>query len=108
MRKKSSLGLRIRAHRLERRLTQEQLAEKIERSVEAVSNLERGRSLPNAATLHRLAAALDVSVEDLLLERSGRARTRPLEYYRATELLKQLDEKELRLALAVLKAIARH
>jgi len=108
MRKKSSLGLRIRAHRLERRLTQEQLAETIERSVEAVSNLERGRSLPSAATLHRLATALDVPVEDLLLERSGRTRTRPLEYYRATELLKQLDEKELRLALAVLKAIARH
>ena len=102
-----TLGLRIRAHRLERRLTQEQLAEKLDRSVEAVSNLERGLSLPNPATLHRLAAVLDVPAEDLLVERSGRNRSHSLEYYRAMELLKMLDEKKLKLALGILKAIAK-
>jgi transcriptional regulator with XRE-family HTH domain len=106
MRERRQLGLRVRAYRLERRLTQEQLAEKLGRAVETISNLERGISTPSDATLHRLARALEVSVEDLLVERSSRGRNRPIEYFRATELLKMLDERKLKLALSVLKAIA--
>ena len=106
MRKKQQIGLRVRAYRLERRLTQEQLAEKIDRSVEAISNLERGISLPSEATLHRLARTLDVPVEELLMERSARGSSRSIEYFRATEILKTMDERQLKLALTILKAIA--
>ena len=87
-------------------MTQEELAEKIDRSVETISNLERGVSLPNEATLHRLARSLEVSIDDLLAERAARSGGRPIEYFRATELLKMMDEKKLKLALQILKAIA--
>jgi transcriptional regulator with XRE-family HTH domain len=40
------------------------LAEKVERTVDAISQLERGRSLPSFETLERLALALDVPIRD--------------------------------------------
>jgi transcriptional regulator with XRE-family HTH domain len=104
--KKRDIGLRIRAHRLERRLTQEQLAEAIDRSVETISNLERGVSLPNDATLDRLAQALDVSADDLFNERRTGNSKRPIEFFRATEVLRALDDRKLKLAYRILKAIA--
>ena len=55
------LGFRVRALRKRRRLKQEDLAGLIDRSVEAVSAIERGRSMPGYVTLARLAWALDVS-----------------------------------------------
>ncbi len=96
----------MRAYRLERRLTQEQLAEKLGRSVETVSNLERGISMPGDATLDRLAHALDVSIDDLLIDRAGAGKERSIEFFQATELLRTMDERKLRLALAILKSIA--
>ena len=104
MSKKRQIGLRVRAYRLERKLTQEQLAEMIDRTVETVSNLERGINLPNQSTLQRLARSLDVSLEDLLLERDSNS-GRPLEYFQAIEVLKRLDANRLQLAYKVLKAI---
>jgi len=106
VRNKRQIGLRVRAHRLERRLTQEQLAEQIGRSVESISNLERGVSSPSETTLHRLARALEVPVEQLLLERSSRGGSQSLEFFQATEILKTMDERRLKLALNILKAIA--
>lgn len=106
MEKKREIGLRIRAHRLERRLTQEQLAQEIDRSVEAISNLERGVSLPNEATLIRLAQVLGIGVDELLSERKAGASKRTIEFFRATEILRALDEKKLKLAYRILKAIA--
>lgn len=99
--------MRIRAYRLERHMTQEQLAENIGRSVETVSNIERGVSVPNEGTLRRLARCLEISYEDLLLERaSSESSARPIEFYRATELLKAMDQKKLKLAYSILRAIA--
>ncbi len=46
-------------------VTQAQLAEEIGRSVEAVSHLERGVSLPNFETLERLAEKLKVPIREL-------------------------------------------
>jgi len=78
----------------------------IERSVETISNLERGTSLPNEATLRRLAKSLEVPIEDLLVERSSGAGSRSMEFFQATELLKMMDEKQLKLAYNILKLIA--
>lgn len=68
---KRSIGARVRQLREERRLTQDQLAEKIERSVDAISALERGVMLPSLNTVERLAEALHVPMAaffDLTLE----------------------------------------
>jgi transcriptional regulator with XRE-family HTH domain len=55
---------RVKEIRRQRGLTQQQLAERIERSTNAVSALERGVSLPTFATLERLAEVLKVPVRE--------------------------------------------
>jgi len=62
---KNKFGLRLKMIRKAQGLTQEDLAASIDRSVEAVSNLERGKSLPNFETIERLAASLNVPLKDL-------------------------------------------
>ncbi len=64
MRLRNRVALRIRTIRKRRGLTQTQLAERIDRTSDAVSQLERGLSLPNFETLERLGAALDVPIRD--------------------------------------------
>ena len=63
-------GAAIRALREKRRMTQAQLAEALCVSDKAVSKWERGRGLPDITLIEPLAAALGVSVPELL---SGRA-----------------------------------
>lgn len=61
---KNRVASRIKTIRKLRGLTQEQLAERIDRTVFAISQLERARSLPSFETLERLSAALDVPVKE--------------------------------------------
>jgi transcriptional regulator with XRE-family HTH domain len=58
------VGQRIKSLRKRRGLSQVGLAQKIGRSVDAVSGLERGKSLPSFETLDRLANALDVPIKE--------------------------------------------
>lgn len=57
-----NIGLKIRALRKQKGLSQAKLAEMIDRSTEAVSNLERGTSLPGIETLVRLGQQLDTPI----------------------------------------------
>jgi transcriptional regulator with XRE-family HTH domain len=57
---------RLRELRQERGLTQEQLCERAGVSLDLVNRVEGGKRTPGLATLARLAAALGVSVVDLL------------------------------------------
>ncbi len=61
-----NFGKRLRYLRRDRDLTQEQLAELIDLSVNAISLLERGRTSPSFETLVKLAKALNVDVGELL------------------------------------------
>jgi transcriptional regulator with XRE-family HTH domain len=60
-----SFGKRIRALRMRAGLSQEDLAESAEISVDFVSLVERGINAPSFETLERLAAALGVAPRDL-------------------------------------------
>ncbi len=62
------VGRRVRAIREKREFSLRALAERSGLSINAVSLIERGQSSPTVATLHRLAAALDVRIVDLLAE----------------------------------------
>lgn len=62
-----AIGLRIRARRLALRLTQEKLAERVDISTSFVGHLERGEKIPSVDTLARLCAALDLSLDYLVL-----------------------------------------
>ncbi|WP_376964112.1 helix-turn-helix transcriptional regulator [Azospirillum sp. A26] len=59
---KQRVGLRVKEARLARGLTQEALADLIGRTVEAVSNIERGRTFPTIETLEQLGYSLRVPV----------------------------------------------
>lgn len=61
---KRLIGERIRQLRKSRDFTQEQLAERTGRSVDAVSNLERGINTPNFNSLVLLGEALDVPLRE--------------------------------------------
>ena len=60
------IGRAMRQARHALGLTQEQLAEKLELSVEFCARIERGTSLPSLKTFVRLAAALQVDPNTLL------------------------------------------
>ena len=59
------LGRRIAELRRGRKLTQEQLAEAVSRSVEFISLVERGVNAPSVAGLADFAKVLKVEVRDL-------------------------------------------
>jgi CheY-like chemotaxis protein/DNA-binding XRE family transcriptional regulator len=66
--KESELGSRIRTLRMQRKMTQAQLADKVGVTDKAVSKWERDLSYPDIALFPSLADVLGVSVNDLLQE----------------------------------------
>jgi transcriptional regulator with XRE-family HTH domain len=62
---KRSFGQRIQHFRRRREMTQEELADRVERSPETISNIERGNSSTRIETAVRIAQALDVAVVEL-------------------------------------------
>ncbi len=61
------LGKRIAGLRRSRKLTQEQLAEKLGYSVEFISLVERGVNAPSVAGLEKFARVLKIEVGDLFI-----------------------------------------
>ncbi len=107
-----SLGNRIKSLRRAQHLTQQKLAEKVEVSRIYVQALESNRRLPSMKLLQRLAPALNVEINDLLMDFSspdkpGRVQldsmldNGELEiWYRS----KKLSEQELRRVYRVIEA----
>ena len=62
----SSVGTHIRRLRTARHMTQEQLAERLFVTRQAVSAWETGKALPDVETLERIAAALDAGVTEVI------------------------------------------
>ena len=60
------VGKNIKKARETKELSQEQLAERLNVTRQAVSNWERGKSEPDIETLQRLSDVLEISVEDLI------------------------------------------
>lgn len=61
------IGRRVRDFRQMRGLTQEKLAEEVELSVPYVSHIERGKKKASISTFIKLASALGITVDTLLL-----------------------------------------
>lgn len=94
------VGRQIRASRKAAKLKQAALAEAIGRSEDAVSQFERGKTLPSIETLIALSNALSVSVDHLL----GREENDDLA--QAVQILQKLDERTLKVSTNILRAIA--
>ena len=103
---KKRIGIQIRALRRAKGLTQDELAAMIDRSTEALSNLERGVSLPGIDTLERLSGSLDVAVKDFFNHHSSKISMRRAELLaRLMATAAQLSDKQLALAVTQIEAI---
>lgn len=60
------MGIKIKAMRKKRGLTQKQLAELLEVKQSNISRWESGVYLPNATTLKKLAEVLNCQIDDLV------------------------------------------
>lgn len=106
---KASIGARVRAARTRRKLTQQQVADQIERTTEAVSNIERGVSLPGIDTLERLSEVLEVPLKEFFDEagyfRQLTRRRFNLEA-KLRETCRKLRDEDLELAVAIVEVMA--
>ena len=74
------LGGQVASYRRAAGITQEVLAERVDVSVETVSRMERGITIPSLATVERVAKALGVELHDLFrFTGAGTAKDKELE-----------------------------
>lgn len=66
-----NVGLRIRKIRTEKGLALRALAERCKLSVNAISLIERGENSPTVSSLHKLALALGVPINDFFVQENG-------------------------------------
>lgn len=101
---RDSFATRLREIRKDRGLSQEKLAALCDRSIEAISNLERGKNLPSFETLEKLTEALNIPARDFFdyddddPERSGLLAS-------LFDAARSLDTSDLKLAVNQVRAI---
>lgn len=61
-----AIGTRIRHHRLQKCITQEELAFQIETSAAYISNIECGKKKPSLQKLIQISEVLDVTINDFV------------------------------------------
>lgn len=102
---KRNIGARIQAARRRAKFSQETLADRISRTPESISNIERGKQMPNVETLAELARVLEVPLanffEGLEVPDGMRAPSRERAQLEAElqEIARGLAPKLLRVAL---------
>ena len=102
---KELLGARIKELRKAKRLSQDELSEKINIDPKHLSRIEVGKSYPSLDTLERIANALNVEIKDLF-EFMHLSRSKELTD-NVSKLLKEADEDRLRLILKIIRAVVR-
>lgn len=90
-----AVGKVIARKRLEKGLTQEQVAEQLDIGYEAVSRIERGTAIPNVIRLIELADIFECGTDELLIH----ATSRPADYVRHLQKLFEPLSKQDRLFL---------
>ncbi|MBO6719073.1 MAG: helix-turn-helix transcriptional regulator [Rhizobiaceae bacterium] len=104
---KRLIGRRIKTLRELRGLTQGDLAERLDRSVDAVSMIERGKNWPSSTTLEAMRLAMDVSVSELFDDLSAEEPTSSTDQIAvARHLLSKLGQRDLDVAVAMLEKMA--
>jgi len=95
-------GVHVRALRHGRKLTQEQLAERSEFSVDAIRRIERGAFSPSLETVTKLASGLDVSLRTLFNDFD---RERHDQVAELCDYLGRRNRTELRMVWRVIRAM---
>lgn len=63
-----SIGMKIWMYRKQKKLTQQQLAEKVGLTLHTISKIETGKSNGTVDNLKKIAEALDVNIKDFFDE----------------------------------------
>lgn len=98
---KLEIGLKVRAAREARGMTQEQLAEAINQATRTISYLETGKKMPTLTTLLQVASALRRSLEAFLPSTSGEEADPVIVQAEArlSEILRNLSTKDIDLVV---------
>lgn len=91
------LGNRIYARRKELNMTQKELAEAVNLSIQSISGIELGKKAVRPENLVNICRALDVSSDYLLLGRRDEKQLEPI-----AEMLSQLGSEDLELLKALI------
>ena len=86
------VGKRVRQLRLQKKLTQEQLAERADISTSFLGHIERGSRKLSLDSFCRIARALDCTANDLLPMEGGNARLSALELLRCAAMLAEAED----------------
>lgn len=98
------IGLAVKEIRKAKGMTQAELADATGRSTDAISQIERGVSVPSVDTLVSLTKALSTSVDQLLVIDSNVPRARSARLAKAYALLSELPDAELEIAIRQISA----
>ena len=96
-----SIGKRIKRFRMERKLSQEDLGDRISLNPHYLSQIENGWRVPSVDTLIMIANALEVSADDLLADLLTHLNTSV--EMEATRLLEGCNETECQILIRVLQ-----
>lgn len=101
-----SVGQNIRVFRLKKKMTQEQLAEKTELSLNYIGMIERGDKIPSLETFIRILNVLEVSADMVLTDvvHGGYAVKDSL----LAEKLDKLSEKDRKRIYDVIDVLVKH
>jgi transcriptional regulator with XRE-family HTH domain len=102
------IAIKIKTARKARKLTQEGLASLVGRSVDAISNIERGKGLPSIETLEAISAKLDIPISEFFDSPRGRTKISARRYElltRLSELARALPDPSLEIAVKQFEAL---
>lgn len=101
------IGAKITEIRLTKGLTQAQLAEKVNLSVETISRMERGVSFPSLKTLENIAGSLNAPLQSFFDfdDRPSKSKAFERELSKLTAFLRTLTMKDISLIHEILPVV---
>ena len=104
---KKLFGERIKTLRQRANLSQDQLADKIQRAINTVSNIERGTVSPKIETISLIASALNVELSELfeISDTPSSDKVKRKEVEKIVSLLKDQDIETIRSARQQIKIL---
>ncbi|HAN10068.1 MAG TPA: XRE family transcriptional regulator [Clostridiales bacterium] len=100
------LGKNIQKYRLEKKVTQAQLAEAINVSTVFISHIETSSTKPSLETIVNIANELNVTVDELL--KDSLLQSSKIKITNINNLLSSISDDKLELAEKIIKVISNH